>query len=123
MSRIAFLVSSVISLAACDSGEGSIGGGGGTDPVDLIVAQDACNAVDIADAATSHSGTISVVDGTDMSLYQYAVAQQPTNGTVTIDPSTGDYQFTPNSPLLEVLKNLSTAQNALCRWAIRLPME
>lgn len=101
MSRIAFLVSSVISLAACDSGEGSIGGGGGTDPVDLIVAQDACNAVDIADAATSHSGTISVVDGTDMSLYQYAVAQQPTNGTVTIDPSTGDYQFTPNSPLLD----------------------
>lgn len=98
ISRIAFLVSAAISLAACSDSGGDVSGGGG-EPLD--VADDSCDVVLIADNATSYSDNMAdLVDSTEVGQYQYSVAEQPTNGTVTIDPSTGDYEFMPNSTLV-----------------------
>ena len=95
ISRVAFLVSAAISLAACDSG-GDVSGGGGA----VEVASDSCLAVAITDAATSHSGNMAnLVDSTEAGQFQYSIVQQPSNGTVTLNMSTGDYEFTPNATL------------------------
>lgn len=95
ISRVAFLVSAAISLAACSDSGGGVSGGGG-----VQVASDSCLAVPVANSATSYSSNMAdLVDSEVAGEFQYSIAVQPSNGTVTIDSSTGDYEFTPNSTL------------------------
>ena len=93
ISRIAFLVSAAISLAACSDGGGDVSGGGGVGTTPT--AADFCEAVATDNLATTYSGTVSnlITDGTEGS-YQFSVIEEPSRGSVTMDPSTGDYTYT-----------------------------